>query len=45
MSPGDLVATIYERLGVDPATMVPDQMGRPLTITHGGEPVRELFAS
>jgi len=44
-SPSDLIATVYERLGVDPTTMVPDQTGRPLSITHGGEPLRELFAS
>src|SRR5205814_8213867 len=34
VSRGDLVATVYERLGVDRATMVPDQTGRPLSITH-----------
>ena len=41
---GDLMATIYERLGVDPETMVPDQTGRPTHISHGGRPVRGVLA-
>jgi len=44
VSPGDLVATIYQQLGVDPETTVPDQIGRPLSITHGGQPVRAILA-
>lgn len=43
VTPGDLVATIYERLGVDPETMVPDPAGRPLSIVHGGQMVREVI--
>lgn len=45
VSAGDLVATIYELLGVDPHMTVDDLTGRPNHIAHGGEPVRELYAS
>jgi hypothetical protein len=44
VSPGDLVATIYQQLGVDPEATVPDQVGRPMSITHGGQPVRAILA-
>src|SRR5262249_9166218 len=38
VSPGDLAATIYQLVGVDPGLHVTDQTGRPLSITHGGRP-------
>jgi hypothetical protein len=44
VSPGDLVATIYQQLGIDPETTVPDQLGRPTPITHGGQPIRAILA-
>ena len=44
VSPGDLVATIYQQLGVEPETTVPDQFGRPMTITHGGQPIGAILA-
>jgi hypothetical protein len=44
VSPGDLVATIYQQLGVDPETTVPDQLGRPTPITHGGRPIQAILA-
>jgi hypothetical protein len=44
VSPGDLVATIYQQLGVDPEAMVPDQVGRPMSITHGGQPIWPILA-
>jgi uncharacterized protein (DUF1501 family) len=44
VSPGDLVATIYQQLGIDPETTVPDQLGRPMTITHGGQPIWGVLA-
>lgn len=44
VSPGDLVATIYHLLGVDPETMVPDHLGRPMAIAHGGRPVWPILA-
>lgn len=44
VSPGDLVATIYQLLGIDPHLMVPDRTGRPIHIAHGGEPIRAILA-
>ncbi len=44
VSPGDVCATIYSLLGIDPATMVPDSTNRPHSITHGGLPVDEVLA-
>lgn len=44
VSAGDLVATIYDRLGVNPHLTVEDLTGRPIHIAHGGEPVTELYA-
>ena len=44
VSAGDLVATIYQLLGVDPAMTVGDLSGRPVAIAHGGEPVWEIIA-
>ena len=43
VTPGDLCATIYKLVGVDPEMMVPDQTGRPLSITHGGEPIQAVL--
>jgi hypothetical protein len=44
VSPADLVATIYQLLGIDPHLMLPDPTGRPLPIAHGGEPIRGVIA-
>jgi hypothetical protein len=44
VTPGDLVATIYHLLGVDPELMVNDLTGRPIGIAHGGRPIRESLA-
>jgi hypothetical protein len=44
VSLGDLVATIYQQLGIDPEPTVPDQLGRPTSITHGGRPIRAILA-
>jgi hypothetical protein len=38
------VATIYERLGVPYDMTVDDLTGRPIHISHGGEPVWEVLA-
>ena len=43
VSPGDIVATIYQLLGIDPHLTVPDQTGRPNHIAHGGEPIRDIM--
>ncbi len=44
ITPGDLVATIYHLLGVDPELMVPDLTGRPIAIAHGGKPIEAILA-
>jgi len=44
VSSGDLTATIYHLLGVDPEATVPDQTGRPTHISHGGRVVRGVLA-
>jgi len=44
VSPADIVATIYQLLGIDPHLMVPDRTGRPLAIAHGGSPIWDLIA-
>jgi hypothetical protein len=44
VSPGDVVATIYHLLGIDPHMMVPDRTGRPIPIAHGGEPIGGVIA-
>jgi hypothetical protein len=43
VSPGDLVATIYQQLGIDSETTVPDPFGRPMPITHGGRPIHAVL--
>jgi uncharacterized protein (DUF1501 family) len=42
-SPGDLLATIYHSLGIDPATLVVDRQKRPIRIVDQGQPILELF--
>jgi hypothetical protein len=44
VSPADLVSTVYLLLGIDPHLMVPDRAGRPVSISHGGEAIREILA-
>jgi uncharacterized protein (DUF1501 family) len=43
VAPGDVVATIYALLGIDPHMTVPDQSGRPVPIAHGGAPIRAVI--
>ncbi|GIT31453.1 MAG: hypothetical protein Ct9H300mP1_34990 [Planctomycetaceae bacterium] len=43
VSPGDLVATIYTLLGVDADSTVPDRLGRPIGISHGGRPFEAVI--
>ena len=43
VTPGDLAATIFWRFGLDPATEIHDQTGRPHRLASG-EPLRRLFA-
>lgn len=44
VSPGDVVATIYHLLGIDPHMTVPDLSGRPIQIAHGGDPIWGVIA-
>ena len=44
VSPPDFVATVYKLLGIDPGMTVPDRLGRPIPIAHGGEPVAAVIA-
>ena len=44
VSPGDVVATIYHLLGIDPHMTVPDLQNRPVAIAHGGNPIRDVIA-
>jgi hypothetical protein len=44
VSAGDMVATIYQLLGIDPQVTVDDLSGRPIGISHGGAPVFEIIA-
>ncbi|OAI48323.1 hypothetical protein AYO44_07395 [Planctomycetaceae bacterium SCGC AG-212-F19] len=36
LSPKDILATLYHLLGIDPATTVPDRMGRPMPVAGEG---------
>jgi hypothetical protein len=40
--PSDLGATIYSALGVDPASIVHDRLGRPMQL-NSGEVIKPLF--
>jgi uncharacterized protein (DUF1501 family) len=44
VSTADVCATIYECLGIDPDTTVPDRAGRPVPVAHGGRPIRDILA-
>ncbi|MBS0210040.1 MAG: DUF1501 domain-containing protein [Planctomycetes bacterium] len=44
VSPGDIVATIYQILGIDPHLIVHDLSDRPIHVTHGGQPINEVLA-
>ena len=44
VSTGDICATIYHCLGIDPEMTVPDQLNRPIAVAHGGRPIREILS-
>ena len=44
VSAGDMVVTIYQLIGVNPALTVRDLIDRPVPISHGGEPVWEVIS-
>jgi hypothetical protein len=39
----NVFATLYNNLGIDPATAVPDRGGRPMPVLDDREPIRELI--
>lgn len=43
VSPGDLCATVYHLVGVDPEATVPDHQARPVHISQGGQPIRGVL--
>jgi hypothetical protein len=43
VSASDIVATIYDALGISPSLELHDQLGRPMTLVPDGTPVREVF--
>lgn len=44
VTPGDIAATLYHLLGVDPEAMVPDNTNRPIHISHGGSVISGVLA-
>lgn len=44
VSTGDVCATIYHCLGIDPEFTVADALGRPHRIAHGGRPISDVLA-
>ncbi|MBM3459619.1 MAG: DUF1501 domain-containing protein, partial [Armatimonadetes bacterium] len=43
VSPEDLACTLFDALGVDPHSTIPDRESRPTSLIEGGRPLRELF--
>jgi hypothetical protein len=41
--PGNLLATVYHHLGVDPSLTFKDHSGRPVPILDDGDPIKELI--
>jgi hypothetical protein len=44
VSTGEICATIYQCLGIEPDTTVPDRSGRPVCIAQGAQPIREILS-
>ena len=42
-TPLDVMAAIYDRMGMDLSTHYQDATGRPVSIVGAGRPIRELF--
>ncbi len=43
ISPKDILATMYHLLGIDPHTMIPDRLGRPIPVAGEGKMRTELL--
>lgn len=42
VGPGDICATIYHCLGIDPEMPISDPAGRPVPVAHGGKAIRAI---
>jgi hypothetical protein len=45
LTPQDLLATLYQHLGIDPAHEFTDALGRPTPVLSSGTPISELLAT
>ena len=43
-SPEDFAASLYTKMGIDPARLLHTNTGRPIQLVNGGRPIKELFA-
>jgi hypothetical protein len=43
VGPGDICASIYHCLGIDPEMPIYDPAGRPTPVAHGGRPIRPIL--
>ena len=43
LKPADILATVYQVLGIDPTLNYKDHSGRPIPILDEGRPIEELF--
>ncbi|WP_406693496.1 DUF1501 domain-containing protein [Singulisphaera sp. Ch08] len=43
LRPEDLLRTVYQVLGIDPAAEFPNEAGRPLAVLNHGQPIAELL--
>jgi hypothetical protein len=44
VTPGDIIATLYTSLGIDPDLELTDRLGRPFALVPWGTPIGELLA-
>jgi hypothetical protein len=44
VSSADVCATVFHCLGIDPETRLPDHLGRPVPIAHGGKPIGDILS-
>ena len=44
VSPKDILCTLYHLLGIDPHTMIPDRLGRPLPLVAEGRVLWQAMA-
>ena len=44
VSASDIVATIYDALGISPEMEIRDRLDRPMLLLPEGTPIREVFA-